>query len=562
MPSSNSPVASAEPPQQRRLTKVLLAGFLVLLAITLAKNSTADPQMVEESLQALGFVIPVPQSPTQRGAVGEILEGTPDFVAQAAEALREERQALADTDIENPVERSVSGDKAINVAERSVEKADITSGSDSEDTGPGSVKLEKKILKSVDGNGKGSEDIAYIKEEAKGSGEKHEVDALEHFRYPIRGVKRFGLDEEYFEAKQRPYFGRKQARLSHFFHKAMVRREATHIVVLGGSNSQGMGVGITTLERRTLYNTTYTQLLEAWLNEYYHPKEGKHIVHNFGQGAVGSCYFDLLLEQLITPGYIGGAPDLFILETSVNDLEEQDTTCFLSLVKHIDRHFPGVSQLSVHLVSGKDFIRSCKFRPVTFYYCKRDSAKLPFVTKWHQQCLVQWCRKRGIVEDLELLQLDLSWMLKYTCDRRFPLHHSLGVHKMMFYIFTRKWAERYDKAYREGRAEILEFIQRSTKDNVYADAPLISLNTFNNPNVVWASDEPNNPPKTPAKNYYQRFVEVNAKIKSKIQTAEAAPGLVGDLHLYAPDTLHLGRWGHLLLTGKQSSLLSMCPKYL
>ena len=592
--------AHAEEGKKKGLSRVVLCVCLLLFAVLIGRISSRNSDKLEQSLQAIGFVVHVPQAAAYSSAGSDLLQGTPDAVAKEVGLLRAETERHVRTETETQTEAEVgeevesmigsgrdgvlegeeNGDRA-KVGDRS--KEEVANEFGSEDTKKVGVeaesimevetsagvrsnkgrseisdgerkredqleanKSEKKIKRLVESAEEGDVEVRDI-----AAGEI-EVDPLENFRYPIRGVRRFGLDDEYFSAKSRAFYGREQSRLSHFYHKALRRREASHVVVLGGSNSQGMGVGISTLERRFFYNTSYTQLLEEWLNKYYPPKTGKHVVHNFGQGAVGSCYFDLLLEKLITPGYIGGTPDLFILETSVNDLDEQDTTCFKGLVKHIDRHFPGVSQLSVHLVSGKDFIRSCKFEPASLFYCKSDISKLPFVTKWHRRSLAQWCRKRRIAADLDLFQIDMGMALKYMCEKRYPLQHVVSVNKYMYYVFNRNWAERYEKAYREGRAEIMSFIKKSSAKKLEEEAPLVSLNTFNNPDVIWENEDKKIPDEEVerAKNYYKRFREVNEEIKAKLKSAPTSPGFVGDLHMYAPDTLHVGRWGHLLLAGK------------
>ena len=68
-------------------------------------------------------------------------------------------------------------------------------------------------------------------------------------------------------------------------------------------------------EVRTAYQEhSFAVKLEKWLNEFLPPKVGSHAVHNFGRGAVGSCYFLLLFEKLTDTAYLGAETDLLFLK--------------------------------------------------------------------------------------------------------------------------------------------------------------------------------------------------------------------------------------------------------
>lgn len=365
-------------------------------------------------------------------------------------------------------------------------------------------------------------------------------ESLEDFRYPFASAPdHLRLPDAYIYGSMAFDARRPSRRFKHLYRiytRLFVQREPVHICILGGSNSAGSGLGKSMQEVRKTYNQSFAVRLEQWLNKHHPPKRGAHIVHNFGRGAVGSCYFQLLVEKLTDPNYIGGVPDLFILETSVNDVQSSDVTCFQGLVSKIVSTFTGTSIISLHLTNGPDFLNSCGSAAISQSYCKRNMKELE--AKRNQT--FRWCKKLDIVEHFGLLQIDLEVLRQMVCRRLKPFHYTKDTTEIIMHPHKYPPASRAQK-------RILKVIQDTDETQLAIEAPLLSLGSYNN-NAAHDSEV--------IPNYRKPFKIVDKALAKKLGVSNTSAGNLGDLFVYSSDKLHIGRWGHLLAAAEIVSWLT------
>lgn len=367
---------------------------------------------------------------------------------------------------------------------------------------------------------------------------------LADFRYPIpTKAEIFRLPDFYF-ASTRARAARKPTHkfkhLSRVYSRLFVERQPVHITILGGSNTAGSGLGKSMQDVRASYNQSYAVRLEKWLNKVYPPRHGSHVVHNFGRGAVGSCYFQLLVEKLADPAYLGAPTDLFILETSVNDVLSNDMLCFRQLISKINSAFPNASIVSLHLTSGSDFLKSCNIEPMSLTYCLDDlDLEGSNVTlAWnHKSHMEKWCQKRHIVEEFGILQVDLEMLLYMVCHGIPPFQHAYYTSEMMLYARHTTHFPRSKRA----KSRLLHYIARIDSKQLAKEAPLLTLGSYNNSKVHDSSV---------LESYKLLFEDIDAALAAKIGPFVAESGVLGDLILFTPDRVHLGRWGHLLIAAE------------
>lgn len=366
---------------------------------------------------------------------------------------------------------------------------------------------------------------------------------LEDFRYPTRNaVEQFRLPDYYFastSAKTARRAPHRFKRLHRIYSRLFVEKEPVHVSILGGSNSAGSGLGKSAKDVRQAYNQSYAVRLERWLNKFFPPKEGAHIVHNFGRGAVGSCYFQLLFEKLTDPGYVGAETDLFILETSVNDVLSNDMECFHQLVSKISTTYPNASIISLHLASGPDFFMSCNLKQVSLSYChkKLHGQEGALLAPHKHKKLAMWCKKLKIVDEFRILQVDLEMLRHMVCRSMAPFQHTRATSETTMHPSAQSISIRRPHA----KQRLLEFIARTNPDQLSKEALLLTLGTYNNT----ASHD-----KNVITSYKRPFAEVEAAIAAKLGPTRFERVTLGDLVVFSSDRVHIGRWGHLLVTAE------------
>ena len=369
---------------------------------------------------------------------------------------------------------------------------------------------------------------------------------LVDFRYPTKHrVETLRLPDFYF-ASSRARNARKPARkfkhLSRVYSRLFVEKEPVHITVLGGSNTAGTGLGKGANDTQSAHHQSYAVAFERWLNKVYPPKHGSHVVHNFGRGAVGSCYFQLLIEKLADPSYLGAQTDLFVLETSVNDVLSNDMACFGQLLSKITAAFPNSSIISLHLTSTTDFLNSCTIEPLSLSYCKEDidlAGTNISLSPQHLRHIARWCAKSKTIAKYDILQVDLEMLLYMICRGIPPFQHAYFTSELV--IFAPE-VKRQDQVRRCGRAKerLLSYISQQNSKKLLTELPLLTWGTYNNtkaydPGTVNA--------------YRAPFVPIENLIASKVGQARGVSEALGNLFLFT-DRVHIGRWGHMLVAAE------------
>ena len=367
-------------------------------------------------------------------------------------------------------------------------------------------------------------------------------ETLVEFLYPTNEERAsLRLPDGYFssalaEMVRKPRF--KFKHLRRFYSRLFVERQPLHVTVFGGSITAGSGMGKSQKEVRLTYNASYAVRLERWLNKFYPPRSGSHIVHNFGRGAVGSCYFSLLVEKLADPRYLGGETDLFILETSVNDVLSKDMACFDQLVSKIISTYPNASVVSLHLTTGSDFLKSCFVKPLTLLTCEDEieqTSRYYNLTRLHQNHMRMWCQKRQIVNKYELLQIDLNMLLNLFCAAVPPFQHAYDTAEMTLYSFAHKIRSS------AAQQRLLDSVANANETELNQSFPLLTQGSYFSSHI-YDGDR--------MSAYKEPFEAIGQAILSKLGYVPNEPGMLGDMVLFATDRKHLGRWGHLLVAAE------------
>ena len=369
---------------------------------------------------------------------------------------------------------------------------------------------------------------------------------LEDFRYPANlKITSLRLPDYYFTSSVAQQVRKPRGKLKHLsrvYTKLFVERKPIHISILGGSNSAGAGLGKSMKEVRSAYQEhSYAVKLEKWLNDIFPPKEGSHVVHNFGRGAVGSCYFLLLFEKLTDPAYLGAETDLFILETSVNDILPHDMTCFDQLVSRIVERYSDTSIISLHLATPPDFLKACNFQPSTMSNCVNGTFPGVFQSRstGRYKTSERWCDKRGIVDKHSLLHIDLEMLLHMLCQSIPPFQHAKATTAIMNEVSAHALPGMAPTL--SPKAELFKYVSSTSPSQLRREVLLLTEGSYNR---SLAYDD------LVAHKYKQPFTQIEREIATKIGRVDGEPGRLGDLSIFAADRMHIGRWGHLLLTAE------------
>ena len=375
-------------------------------------------------------------------------------------------------------------------------------------------------------------------------------ETLDVFRFPIRAEsEELRLPDSYFASKKAVRLRTRSAKFKHLsqiYTRLFVERKPVHVSILGGSNTAGSGLGKSMKEVRNAYtNTSYAARLERWLNKFFPPKEGTHTVHNFGRGGVGSCYFLLLVEKLTDPAYLGGETDLFILETSVNDILRGDMACFDQLITRISNQNPFASIISVHLTTGPDFLQACEMKQRSTSSCvgvNRQPIPADPTNRSSYPPAERWCDKRQIVDKHRVLQIDMAILHYMFCNSIPPFQHSRFISEMSFAKRKRK-----KLAPCSGKTMLLDYIARTDAARVKSEALLLTEGTYNNSDAYDSAV---------VSEYKRRFKEIERAISDKVGSLDVHAGMLGDFSLFSSDRIHIGRWGHLILTAEIATWLT------